>query len=115
MSEKVFSSEIIFFRQKQIVACDAKCNKAFGAGGRPQVKLSSDPDDFEWLADNELGDAPQITGYTEGGQDKPLKLSEAHNKWCARQCERSVMVSPGEPIMLPDFSKRIPNIDSKKS
>ena len=109
MSE-VFKFEVTYRGRPVILACDAQCEKAFGINLRPTSPNSLDEDDFEWLADNELGQAPAITGETEGGQDKPRDLLEAHNKWCARACERCVMVNPGQPIILPDFSERIQNI-----
>jgi len=110
MTGEIFSSEIQFFGQPCVLACDAKCDKAFGIALRETSPNSLAEDDFEWLADDELGEAPEITGETEGGDDKPRDLLEAHNKWCARQCERAVMVDPGEPIILPNFSERVQNI-----
>ena len=109
MSE-VFSSEIQFFGQKAILACDAQCHKAFGINARQTSPNSLDEDDFEYLADDELGEAPKVTGNTEGGHDKPRDLLEAHNKWCARECERSVLVKLGEAVVLRDFSQRVQNI-----
>ena len=53
------------------IACDARCDKAWGWNARPKVQLSDDPDDVEWLADGELGDAPTVSSISEGGDGKP--------------------------------------------
>ena len=103
-----------FFGQLAILACDGNCAKAWGINGRPRVQLSDDEDDYESLADGELGDAPVNPGTSEGGELKPRILR--HNKWCWRECERAQMTDPGEAaqvelrIELPDWSRRIRNI-----
>ena len=92
------------------LACDGNCGKAWGTTLRPKVRFNKDdPDDFAYLADSELGDAPRVTRETEGGHDKPPGPSDM-NKWCSRQCERSLIFKDGEPINLPDFSKRLYNM-----
>jgi len=55
-----------------------------------------------------VDDAPANPGTYEGDHAKPTDPSGS-NKWCARQCERSDLFDPGEPIKLPDFSKRLFN------
>jgi hypothetical protein len=111
---EIIRTEITYFGQKAIVACDGKCDKAFGMNQRLTSPNSLDEDDFEWLGDDELGDAPTESPITEGfeHQNKPSNLTEAHNKWCVRECERSVLVEPGEVIVLPDFSRRQQNIST---
>lgn len=47
----------IFCGQSALLVCDRKCNKAWGED-RPQEQLSDNEDDVVWLADDELGDAP---------------------------------------------------------
>lgn len=104
---------ITYFGQQAKVACDEKCNKAWGANRRPQVQLSDDPDDYEYLSDDELPEAPEHPGTWEGSDKKPVNKVGIPNRWCVRECERCVMSSPGEhdkPLELPDFSKRIQNI-----
>ncbi len=112
---------IVFFGQRATHACDARCNKAWGTNGRPSVPAHSkgrgadDVDDYAFLADDELGIAPIVTGITEGGQNKPLnaKGPDDINKWCVRECERAWMSPPGHPDAppeLPDFSARLYNI-----
>lgn len=91
------------------IACDGRCSKAWGISARPRNQLSDDVDDFEWLADDELGKAPEDPGTYEGGHAKPTSPDECHNKWCARECERSVMVDRGKTYALPDFSTRRAN------
>ena len=105
---------IIFFGQKTKVACDEKCNKAWGINTRPRIKITdSDEDDWCWFSDNELDNAPENPGTYEGEHAKPIDKSEIPNKWCVRECERCVMSGIGkfnEPLKLKDFSVRIYNI-----
>jgi hypothetical protein len=75
----------------------------------------SDPDDFAWLSDDELGDAPVDPGTYEGGHAKPVGATSAEhmNKWCVRECERCAMSAPGawsEPLALRDFAHRYFNM-----
>lgn len=96
------------------VACDEKCNKAWGISSRPNVQLSDNDDDFEWLSDDELGEAPIDPGTQEGFDSKPINKKRIPNKWCVRECERCVMSEYGkanQSLQLPDFSKRIKNIN----
>lgn len=98
------------------VACDGRCDKAWGINGRPRVQLSpTDEDDYAWLADSELGAALADPGTYEGGHAKPSGVvgSEGMNKWCVRECERCVTSAPGEsdrPLALRDFTRRVYNI-----
>jgi hypothetical protein len=104
---------ITYFNQPAKVACDEKCNKAWGINERPKIKLSEDEDDYAYLADDELGDAPEDPGTSEGGDRKPINKEGIPNKWCVRECERCSMSSPGksgEPLALKDFSDRRYNI-----
>lgn len=93
---------IKYFGKSMIIACDRKCNKAWGINNRPQIQLSDDPDDYAFLSDGDLLEAPADPGIYEGGHGKPI--DGCFNKWCARECERSVIVEIGEPVVLPDFS-----------
>lgn len=101
---------IVYFGQPAKVGCDEKCSKAWGVNQRPRVSISpDDEDDYAFLSDDELPDAPDDPGTYEGGHGKPSSPSLAPNKWCVRECERCVMSKPGEsdkPLELPDFSKR---------
>lgn len=105
---------IVFFDQPCVLACDAKCSKAWGINSRPSARLSDDPDDYAWLADGELGAAPEDPGTYEGGHAKPRTLTERLNKWCARECERSVLIGRDEDIELPSFAERRHNIPNKE-
>lgn len=100
---------IIYFGQSMKVACDEKCNKAWGINTRPKVAFDqNDEDDFAWLPDQELGEAPDDTGIYEGGQGKPISPAQIPNKWCVRECERCTRSDLGEvdvKLVLPDFSK----------
>lgn len=114
MAEK----SIIYFGKPARVACDEQCQKAWGINNRPKVQLSeTDEDDYEFLADGELPDAPADPGTYEGGQGKPSSAKFFPNKWCVRECERCEMTPPGKPdeaLVLPDFSKRIKNIQASR-
>lgn len=104
---------ITYFGQKCKVGCDGKCNKAWGINNRPDIQLSDNEDDFAYLSDLELGEAPEDPGTYEGGDGKPLSNHEFPNKWCVRECERCEKSRPGEyskPLILPDFTKRVYNI-----
>lgn len=106
---------ITFFGKPARVACDGNCAKAWGIRNRPRVQLSENEDDCAFLADSELGTAPEDPGTYEGGHAKPVgaALPEDLNKWCVRQCERMAMSEYNEwlaPITLVDFSKRLYNI-----
>jgi hypothetical protein len=108
---------ITYFGQPCAVACDAKCNKAWGVNNRPRIRFDED-DDFAYLADGELGDAPADPGTYEGGCAKPTHPSERLNKWCVRECERSTLApkdpsKPGELVELRDFSERRYNMPWK--
>lgn len=112
----MIQKEIIYFGQKAIIACDEKCNKAWGINNRPRIQLDeNNEDDYVWLADNELGEAPDDPGIYEGFEmcGKPQSKEERLNKWCCRECERHFINKPGEydkPIVLRNFSERIYNI-----
>ena len=96
----------------EVLACDGNCAKAWGTR-RPHIQLSDDIDDVVYMADWELGDAPSDPGSYEGVHGKPDigNGPERQNKWCARECERSVYVPPDqEPTAaLPNYSRRIFN------
>ena len=105
-------TEISFFGQQVTVVCDLKCEKAWGSNSRPKLQLSDNIDDYVWLTDGELGEAPENPGTYEGGQGKPFH-PDKHNKWCVRECERSETFERGQKIMLKDFTVRIYNIPSR--
>lgn len=92
------------------LVCDGRCTKAWGINARPRVQVSDLEDDILYLADAELGVAPDDPGTYEGGCAKPCTPSSRLNKWCARECERSRIVQTGEDIVLSDFTVRLRNI-----
>lgn len=130
----MITKDITYFGKPCTLACDGNCAKAWGINHRPEIYLDDpeqkpygegftehrypqedvdwDMDDTCYLADNELGTAPIDTGIYEGGHAKPQTEAERLNKWCARECERSVIVDRGEQIVLPDYSVRRYNIAS---
>lgn len=91
-----------------VLACDGRCDKAWGITQRPKEQLGADDDDVAYLADGELGDAPADPGTYEGASAKPAS-PEGMNEWCARECERSDMASTIELLRVPDFRVRIFN------
>lgn len=99
---------ITWFDQQMVLACDGKCNKAWGVMSRPDLSLSDDPDDIVMLADGELGEAPKDPGTYEGGFAKPSSPDDM-NRWCARECERSEIADTVDKLRLPDFSVRVFN------
>lgn len=104
---------ITYFGQKAKVACDCRCNKAWGMDNRPRIQLSDDEDDWAYLADPELGEAPIDPGTFEGWHRKPLSPDEFPNRWCVRQCERCVMSEIDrydKPLALWNFDKRFYNL-----
>lgn len=109
---QLLKKDIMYCAQDAVLACDGKCEKAWGINVRARVDLGSDPDDYYWPADSELGDAPADPGTYEGGHGKPDAEHKLESKWCARECERSGLYKPGEPVVLRDFSKRVYNIKS---
>lgn len=110
----MIEKKIVYCGQKAKIACDGKCEKAWGINSRPIVQLDEDnEDDYAYLSDDELGLAPINPGTYEGGHAKPVKYYDRMNKWCCRECERCSMSKPNEfdkPIVLKDFSKRVYNI-----
>ncbi len=107
---------ITFCGQQAKVVCDEKCHKAWGIQDRPKIQLSEDPDDYAYLADDELPEAPVFTGNETGDEDKPVYKESIPNKWCVNECERCEISEPGkynEPLTLRDFSKRRYNQPSK--
>lgn len=128
----MIKKDITYFGQASVLVCDGQCNKAWGMNSRPQLYFMEkgpckprllregedprDDDDYVYIADGELGEAPEQPGTSEGGDCKPFngKLNQANahlmNKWCARECERSVIVRKGEKIELPDLANPTPNV-----
>ncbi len=97
----------------EVLCCDGNCSKAWGINTRSKIQLSDDVDDTVYLADDELGTAPEDPGTGEGGHAKPRNESERLNKWCARECERSMIVPTAEfsdNLELRDFSRRVYNM-----
>ena len=103
--------EILYFGKYVLLSCDGRCEKAWGISHRPSVALNSNnEDDYAWLADGELEEAPDDPGTYEGGQGKPTPDEKLESKWCARECERSTLTNSGEHIEPVDLSQRFYNI-----
>lgn len=108
---------ITYFGIKAKIVCDQKCNKAWGINSRPKLEFDeNEPEDYAFLADDELGKAPEDPGTYECNCGKPTDKNQIPNKWCVRECERSAISKPYEshlPLELPDFSKRFYNLPRK--
>lgn len=81
------------------------------------MQLSADEDDYAYLADDELDDAPTDPGTYEGADAKPLSPDEFPNKWCVRECERCEISNNGEvnlPLVVRTFGERRYNISAHK-
>jgi hypothetical protein len=96
------------YGQQLNLACDGNCNKAYGINNRPKNQLSNDEDNYEWLADHEIGIAPIDPKTYVGDHAKPT--DGKHNKWCFHECERSASAEFPDIPQLPDFSNRHANI-----
>lgn len=110
----MIKKRLIYVGQNATHACDGHCTKAWGNNGRPRVQLSDDIDDYAYLADDEIGEAPKDPGTYEGGHAKPTDAKGPGdiNKWCVRECERAWLSPPGQPDAvpeLPDYSTRFYN------
>lgn len=71
----LIATKKVFAGQPVWIACDGDCAHAWGINWRgPKGET-----------------APNDTGTYEGGHGKPT--DKRHNKWCARECERSAILS----------------------
>ena len=101
---------IEYFGEPCILICDGNCRKAWGINRRPHTFNSDNPDDYVFIADSKIGDAPDDPGTYEGGDAKPLFRAARLNKWCARECERGTVVDNNEEFELRDLEHPKPNI-----
>lgn len=105
---------ITYFGQELKIACDEKCNKAFGIINRPRINLDeNDFDDYVFLSDDEIGEAPKKPCSMEEGNIKPSDTRLAPNNWCIQECERCEIAEINLKLKLPNFSKRVYNISWK--
>ena len=108
-----YQKDITAYGRKMIMACDGKCDKAWGMNSREAEynDRENDPDNYEYFTDDEVGIAPEDPGTYEGGYGKPhMVKSDDMNKWCFRECERCSNSDNGDLPVLPDFSVRSNNI-----
>lgn len=116
----MLKKQIRFFGQDVVLACDGRCDKAWGINGRAQVRLGEDADDYVFVPDSALGSAeyPQTwEGLAMEGRpsDEPLADAEQMNRWCARECERSGIFKLDEPVVLRDLENPCPNMPRSAS
>lgn len=105
----MFTKQVQAYGEQVIIACDGKCNKAWGVNCRPSVDLDGKNEDNNYMVpDGDLGEAPKDPGTYEGGHGKPYNAQsgEDMNKWCFRECERCEFYKVGEELKLKDFSKK---------
>jgi hypothetical protein len=98
-----------YFGSPVAVVCDGNCAKAWGLNSRPRRQLSENEDDYMFLPDEELGEAPADPGTYEGNDGKPTSPEDQMNRWCVRECERSTMVDFGQRATVGPYVPR-PNI-----
>lgn len=117
----MITKAITYFGQRCVVACDGRCDKAWGINGRPYTQLSKVDDDYVYLGDDVLGAAPgpgETAIIAEGVDAKPsaapLNDGEQMNRWCVRECERSRIFEVGEPITIRDLRHPAPNMPSRQ-
>jgi hypothetical protein len=116
----MISKSINFCGQRVTLACDGNCSKAWGIQARPRHHFQpedEEPDDYVYLPDSALGTAPgpgETVILAEGNDTKPhaVRMTDGAgtNRWCARQCERKVMVEDGEEIRVRDMEHPRPNM-----
>lgn len=99
---------IVYSGKRCVLACDGKCHKAWGANNRPRIAFD-DEDNYAYLPDDDVLEAPIDPGTYEGTDGKPRTPEPRLNKWCARECERSVITEVGKPIVLREFSTLVFN------
>ena len=111
-SKTMVAKRITFFGQSCLLVCDGNCKKAWGLHQRPKEQLSDDAEDFVWLADDELPDAPEDPGTYEGECAKPTEYDDPgrQKKWCARECERWTLIRE----LTRDHSRRIKNYNNRE-
>lgn len=101
------------YGERMALGCDGRCERAYGRQDRPKVFAGTgNDDDWAWLADSEIKElAPENPGSYEGGVGKPKEAADRLNRWCFRECERSVFAGSRETLVeLPNLSKRYYNI-----
>jgi hypothetical protein len=110
----MIETEILAYGKTWTFKCDGRCDKAFGINGRPKRMLGDDEDDYVALSDAEVGEAPppgKTVGLSEGGEMKPSATPtddpRVVNKWCVRECERSILTDCDESP--PDMNNPKPN------
>ena len=68
----IYVEEVQYFGAKIFVACDGRCDKAWGHSQRPALVVPEDTEDvIAWLPDDLLGIAPADPGTYEGFHGKP--------------------------------------------
>jgi hypothetical protein len=119
----VLQRTIVAYGKRLVMACDGRCDKAWGINTRLRTSLSDDIDDYVYVADDLLGEAPADPGTYEGwtmeGKPSATPLTDPAdaakmNRWCFRECERSGEAPEGEPVDLPDMSYPEPNMDHRR-
>ncbi len=116
----MIQKSIRFFGEPYTIACDGRCDKAWGINGRPRHYFQSQevaPDDYVYLPDSWLGTAPFPETY-EGGYGRPCdgqnEDGNTMNKWCTRECERSKLSNPGDPVEIKDMEHPKPNVIARQ-
>jgi hypothetical protein len=91
----ILAKSILYCGTWMVLACDGRCDKAWGIEGRAKRKLSADDDDYVWLGDGELGVAPGPgeTAIIEEGEDRKPSATAL----CETDSARKRRCRPGRP------------------
>jgi hypothetical protein len=117
----MIQKEILYCGVRAVLACDGRCDKAWGINGRPRLRFVASDDNFDddyiFASDDSLGTAPgpgDTVGFSEGGDTKPSATRHNEptmlNKWCARECERSALVPVGGAVRPRAMRSPVPNM-----
>lgn len=115
---RIWIKPVLYVGAPVLIACDGRCSHAWGRR-RPRTELDPDePDDYVAASDDDAGPCP-LTGMeldADGGDTKPDSPADM-NRWCARSCERSVLVNTSMGVVtsidLPDWSRQRFNMPSR--
>ena len=98
----MISKRILYFGADCTVACDARCDLAWGRNTRPRDEHDEMMDDTDAVR-SWGGPAPADPGTTEGRDSKPRTADRRLNKWCVRECERAWVSPLGHPDAAPEL------------
>jgi hypothetical protein len=105
---ELLAKVIRYVGREVVVACDAKCYKAWGKQKRPVMSRFGDGSPRSFVLDGDLGMAPKDPRTAEGPDSKPRHAEDRLNRWCVRECERCAMFGEFGRFELPQVWERTP-------